>query len=217
MLHNVEIGWLSIQMLEKHKNALFWLEIPPHSVYICMYVGGHWRHSHNKMDQVSPLHTCTCVHFAFCKQWEGLGTELCWLITTQMYILMLCSIFFLFILEFLPLSPSSIICSYSTTYILSSMYLHFVISKMPTFILTIFLTDSLCLPLQLMGMLSPCHISSSAMIWWPPRRLCTRYVNTCWERERERERERIIPWVPKNTAPLSKLPPPFLIPKFLQR
>ena len=128
-----------------------------------------------------------------------------------MYILMLCSIFFSFILEFLPLSPSSIICSYSTTYILSSMYLHFVISKMPTFILTIFLTDSLCLPLQLMGMLSPCHISSSAMIWWPPRRLYTRYVNTCWEREREREREReLYHEFPKiqplwaNSLPLSK-------------
>ena len=72
MLHNVEIGWFSIQMLEKHKNALFWLEIPPHSVYICMYVGGHWRHSHNKMDQVSPLHVHVYILHSVSngKDWE---------------------------------------------------------------------------------------------------------------------------------------------------
>ena len=54
---------------------------------------------------------------------------------------------------------------------------HFVISKMPTFSLIIFLTASL-VSLQPTGMLSPHHISSSAMIRWAPRRLCTEYVNT---------------------------------------
>ena len=102
----------------------------------------------------------------------------CWLTIAHIYILMLCSFFF-FSFVLISLSSSSTICSCSTLYTIILLHVppHFAISKMLTFSLIIFLIASL-IPLQPTGMLSPHHISSSAMIWWAPRRLCTEYVNT---------------------------------------